>query len=198
MTKRLTTRWIGVAFSLSAFLAAPHFAPAQSASKARRVANAEFGRFKWPTYRQVKTSTSVPQVKVIQFLLRNRGFYKSQPDGVFGANTAHAVRAFQRANSLKSDGVMGAQTWRLLLLRLKRGDGGDAVRALQTMLRETTGHEAQFLTRDLPVDGVFGAQTENALRIAQESANWFEKRAVVDGSAGPQIWSIILANGAQP
>jgi peptidoglycan hydrolase-like protein with peptidoglycan-binding domain len=158
----------------------------------------QFSRFKWPTYRQVAHSTPVPEVKVIQFLLRNQGFFKRQPDGIFHADTASSVRAFQRAKGLKVDGIVGSQTWKPLLLRLKKGDRGDAVRALQTILRETTGHEAQYLTRDLPVDGVFGAETEKALRIAQDEANWFEKRAVVDGIAGPQIWSILLDGKYQP
>lgn len=195
---KFPTRLSVLALGLHAFIAAPHLAHAQPATKARRIVATEFQRYQWPKYRQVAQTTSVPQVKVIQFLLRNRGFYKRQPDGVFGQYTAHAVRAFQRAHRLKVDGSVGAQTWRPLLLRLKKGDRGDAVRALQTMLRQTTGHEAQYLTPNLPVDGIFGAQTENALRIAQEQANWFEKRAEVDGIAGPQIWSLILAERYQP
>ncbi len=196
--KRLVVQLGLFAASLSVLAAVLQSSSAQPANHSRRITSTEARKLHWPAYHQVKTKTSVPQVKAIQFLLRNRGFYKSQPDGIFGSSTAQAARAFQRANKLKVDGIVGAQTWPTLLLRLKKGDRGDAVRALQIMLRQTTGHEAQFLTPDLPVDGIFGAQTEKALRIAQEQANWFEKRAEVDGIAGPQIWSLILLEHYQP
>lgn len=35
-------------------------------------------------------------------------------DGVFGISTEHALKAFQTANGLKSDGVAGARTWAVL------------------------------------------------------------------------------------
>ena len=184
--------------TLSACIGVISMAAAQPATKARRITASQSKPFGWPTYRPVTHSKPIPEVKVIQYLLRNQGYFKRQPDGIFHKDTARAVRAFQRNKRLKADGIVGAQTWQPLLLRLRKGDRGDAVRALQTILRETTGHEAQYLTRDLPVDGFFGSQTEKALGIAQEVANWFEKRAVVDGIAGPQIWSILLGGGSQP
>ena len=40
---------------------------------------------------------------------------KVKPDGVFGPDTEDAVRRFQKAKGLASDGVVGADTWRALL-----------------------------------------------------------------------------------
>ena len=187
-----------VALMLFVVVSTLSVAPAQTATRARRITEAQAKPYKWPTFRQVKSKTSVPEVKVIQFLLRNQGYFNRRPDGIFGNYTTSRVRAFQRAKRIKSDGIVGPQTWRHLLLRLRKGDRGDAVRALQTILRQTTGHEAQYLTPNLAVDGIFGDSTEEALRIAQEAANTIEKRAAVDGIAGPQIWSILLADSHEP
>ncbi|ARV57902.1 hypothetical protein BZZ01_03960 [Nostocales cyanobacterium HT-58-2] len=49
-------------------------------------------------------------VKVLQRLLVSNGYFV-QLDGVFGALTETAVRAFQSARGLKADGVVGPRTW---------------------------------------------------------------------------------------
>jgi hypothetical protein len=53
------------------------------------------------------------EVKTLQTLLRDRGF-DAQPDGFFGDGTDAAVKAFQRANDLDDDGVVGPRTWAAL------------------------------------------------------------------------------------
>jgi peptidoglycan hydrolase-like protein with peptidoglycan-binding domain len=55
------------------------------------------------------------QVKRLQKLLARRGFDPQGADGVFGKNTAAAVRAAQKANGLDVDGIVGPLTWRALL-----------------------------------------------------------------------------------
>ena len=49
-------------------------------------------------------------VSVLQFLLKARGFCSDQPTGAFDADTAAAVRAFQRAHGLVADGIAGRAT----------------------------------------------------------------------------------------
>jgi len=121
----------------------------------------------WRTFRQTQSKKVVPEVKAIQFLLRARGFYKAQPDGIFGAQTTAAVKAFQRKNGLKADGIVGAATFPKLVRVVKRGDRGDAVRAVQILLRDFAGHEAQYPYADMKIDGVFGYITESAVRDYQ-------------------------------
>ncbi|MGJ5672612.1 MAG: peptidoglycan-binding domain-containing protein [Nostochopsis sp.] len=52
-------------------------------------------------------------VRVLQRVLRFNG-YTVQVDGIFGALTESAVKAFQNRRNLASDGIVGQRTWREL------------------------------------------------------------------------------------
>ena len=54
-----------------------------------------------------------PEVRYLQEILTNAGF-PTATDGVFGAATEAAVKAFQRDNGLEADGVVGPLTWKAL------------------------------------------------------------------------------------
>lgn len=54
------------------------------------------------------------QVKEVQTRLKNWGFYKGKVDGIYGWRTAVAVKAFQRKQGLKADGVVGNLTAKAL------------------------------------------------------------------------------------
>ena len=55
-----------------------------------------------------------PTPKQIQIALRNAGYNPGKIDGKMGKLSRDAIRAFQKANNLASDGKMGKQTWNLL------------------------------------------------------------------------------------
>ena len=55
------------------------------------------------------------QVKVLQYLLIDAGFDCDKVDGIAGKNTIAAVKAFQTAQGLTADGIVGAKTWAALL-----------------------------------------------------------------------------------
>ena len=59
------------------------------------------------TYRQ---GSSGETVRTIQTKLKNWGYYNGAVDGIFGSQTAEAVRYFQRSNGLTADGVAGPAT----------------------------------------------------------------------------------------
>lgn len=51
------------------------------------------------------------QVKGLQEMLKGYGYYKATIDGDFGAKTEEAVKAFQKAEGLTVDGIVGEKTW---------------------------------------------------------------------------------------
>lgn len=56
-----------------------------------------------------------PRVAELQRLLRDRGFFTNPSiTENFGPVTDSAVKAFQKANKLKEDGIVGPRTWNLL------------------------------------------------------------------------------------
>lgn len=56
------------------------------------------------TYRQ---GSSGEQVRIIQTKLKNWGYYDGAVDGIYGSQTAQAVKYFQRKNGLTADGIAG-------------------------------------------------------------------------------------------
>ncbi|HEY9829876.1 MAG TPA: peptidoglycan-binding domain-containing protein [Stenomitos sp.] len=62
----------------------------------------------------LKEGSSGPLVKQLQQALKDKGFNPGTIDGVFGLGTKAAVRAFQQANKLEADGLVGKQTWNAL------------------------------------------------------------------------------------
>ena len=50
-------------------------------------------------------------VKTLQEKLNAKGFHSGNVDGIFGAKTYAAVTAFQKANGLAADGIVGSLTW---------------------------------------------------------------------------------------
>jgi peptidoglycan hydrolase-like protein with peptidoglycan-binding domain len=81
-------------------------------------------------------------------------------DGLFGASTDTAVRAFQASRDLVQTGVVESATWDALVVPLGPGATGDAVVALQRELREKRA--AAVL-----LDGVYGTSTTAAVTAFQ-------------------------------
>ena len=132
-------------------------------------------------------------VKTLQEKLNAKGFDSGNVDGIFGAKTYAAVTAFQKANGLGVDGIVGKLTWGKLYdatpvnvtpvttqPMLRTGSRGDAVRKLQEMLNAkgyTCGN----------VDGIFGSKTYAAV-LAFQKANGLG----ADGIVGPLTWGKLV------
>ncbi|MEO0759339.1 MAG: peptidoglycan-binding protein [Cyanobacteria bacterium J06648_16] len=106
-------------------------------------------------------------------------------DGYFGPKTRNAAKYLQCIGGLRVDGRVGPQTWRFIkdgyagLPVLRRGSQGSGVHAVQLMLKRL-----QF--SELITDGVFGEQTERALKTMQQRFG-----LVPDGIVGPNTWKPI-------
>lgn len=133
----------------------------------------------WPL---VQEGASGEDVRSIQYLVTAHG-HTTNVDGSFGPNTKAAVEAFQSSQGLGVDGIVGPQTWPKLVIQVKQGDSGDGVRAVQDQIHSRGDGQV------LAVDGIFGPDTEAAVRAFQQLLG-----LTVDGIVGPDTW-IHLANG---
>lgn len=150
-------------------------------------------------------------------LNRIRQNYPSIPripdaNGFFDASTQAAVRQFQRIFNLTPDGIVGKATWykikqiynavkrlselysegitiseveRIFSEVIRRGDRGRDVRTIQYYL-----NFLGFFNDRLPqlnVDGIFGSETENAVRTFQRNYG-----LTVDGIVGRATWNAII------
>ena len=132
-------------------------------------------------------------VKALQEKLNAKGFDSGNVDGIFGAKTYAAVTAFQKANSLGVDGIVGKLTWAKLYdatpvnvtpvttqPMLRTGSRGDAVRKLQELLN-ALGYDCGS------VDGIFGSKTYAAV-LAFQKANGL----AADGIVGSLTWGKLV------
>jgi peptidoglycan hydrolase-like protein with peptidoglycan-binding domain len=123
--------------------------------------------------------------RTLQHLLRSHG-QRVAVDGIFGPRTAAAVRAFQESRQLAPDGDVGALTWAAIIVQVKRGSQGDAVRGVQEefQFRNLSGDP----TIGVQIDGIFGPETDAAVRGFQEALG-----LSVDGIVGPLTWRALVS-----
>ncbi|MFD6668990.1 MULTISPECIES: peptidoglycan DD-metalloendopeptidase family protein [Streptomyces] len=123
-------------------------------------------------------------VKNLQTHLAAAG-HSVEKDGVFGAKTLQAVKAFQKKIGTAADGVVGPKTWGALVTapakgtKLREGSSGTEVKYLQRGLNATLG-------RSLAVDGKLGSASKAAVVAYQKS-----RGLAADGVVGPSTWSAL-------
>ena len=81
------------------------------------------------------------EVTALQSLLKEKGYYKGNVDGIFGTATKNAVVSFQRDNGLKTDGIAGQQT--LSALGLGEGNNSGYNSTDYTLLARVISAEAR-------------------------------------------------------
>jgi len=135
----------------------------------------------------LKRGSNDPAVRDLQQALKTLGHDPGAIDGVFGASTESAVKAFQQAREITADGIVGRVTWINIdeadqsepVLRM--GSSGLPVRRLQSRM-SAVGFDMGG------VDGRFGAKTEQAVKQLQQLS-----KLGVDGVVGAKTWAIVDA-----
>jgi peptidoglycan hydrolase-like protein with peptidoglycan-binding domain len=114
---------------------------------------------------------------MVQYLLRAQG-YDLAADGIFGPGTADAVSRFQAAKGFSVTGKVESALWEALIVPLRLGDQGDAVRAVQKHIDAVNPFGGTLVP-----DGVF---TEGLQRLIQsvQAADTLP----VDGVVSPDTW----------
>jgi peptidoglycan hydrolase-like protein with peptidoglycan-binding domain len=136
----------------------------------------------WPL---VKQGDKVFPVRPLQHLLRARN-HPVGVDGIFGPKTKAAVQAFQTSQGLAADGIVGPNTWPKLVVQVKRGSKGDAVRAVQAVMKfhDQSNGEGP----GVQVDGIFGPRTDAWVRGFQKAVG-----TPADGIVGPITWRALVS-----
>jgi peptidoglycan hydrolase-like protein with peptidoglycan-binding domain len=132
----------------------------------------------------VRRGDKVFPVRPLQQLLRARS-HPVAVDGIFGPNTEAAVKAFQQSRGLGADGIVGPRTWPRLIVQVKQGSTGDAVRGVQEVIKF---HRSAGEGPPTQIDGIFGPRTDEFVRGFQSSVG-----TAADGIVGPITWRAMVS-----
>ena len=161
----------------------------------------------------IKLNATGDAVEALQQRLKELGYYTGSLTGTYDKATQKALKAFQKKNGLKADGVAGADTQKLLVSAealsldatptpkptatptpeptyvipdstVRRNDENADAKAVQKRLKQLG-----YLRGN--ADGKFGYQSVQALKAFQE-ANGLEP----DGVAGKSTYALLFSNQA--
>ncbi len=135
----------------------------------------------------LKRGSTDPAVRDLQEALKVLGYAPGPIDGVFGATTEAAVKAFQQAKEITADGIVGKVTW----INIDEADQSEPVLTLgSTGLPVRRAQKRMSLVGfDVGgVDGSYGSKTAAAVKKLQQQSG-----VGVDGVVGPQTWALIDA-----
>ncbi|MBE5796266.1 MAG: hypothetical protein E7327_02685 [Clostridiales bacterium] len=151
-------------------------------------------------YATLRPGDSSSEVRNMQYTLYELGYYDGRVDGVYGATTEDAVRAFQIRNDLRPvDGIAGNKTLRLLYSdkaigasaaetdfdTLRKGDRGSSVVEMQECLQELG-----YLSEPT---GYYDSATVEAVKNFQR-----RNGLTVDGTAGQETLRLLYSDDPVP
>ncbi len=148
-------------------------------------------------------------VRTMQSVLFAKGYYTGEITGNYDSATVNAVKAFQKKNNLKADGVCGVQTQELLYGSGVSVNGTatpkpspsptplpELVKPSSTVRKGSKGNDAKIVQQRLidlkylagKADGIFGDKSVNALKAFQTKNN-----LVADGVAGSGTNAVLFS-----
>ena len=139
-------------------------------------------------------------VKKVQVNLEDTYYYRGSADGIFDIEVYRAVKSFQESVGLKTDGVVGEQTYNALIGRtpaifhgglptrsLSQGSSGYDVYVLQKRLKELN-------YMGINASGRFADDTLVAVKSFQ-GANNLKQTGVVDAKLRRYLWPVEVDAG---
>jgi len=131
----------------------------------------------------------------IQQRLMDLGYMDpDEPTDYFGNVTERSVKRFQKIHELADDGVIGPDTYDLLMSEnakyyaAKKGDSGADIEGIQWRL-----YQLGYIASLDYVTGNFGDKTEEAVKLFQEKNN-----LTVDGTVGRQTQNLLYSDEVKP
>jgi peptidoglycan hydrolase-like protein with peptidoglycan-binding domain len=137
----------------------------------------------------LKTGSKGKNVEDLQKMLNDRVGNRQQikVDSIFGAATEKLVKMMQYRYFLTQDGIVGAQTWHVLCTGtlveqplLQIGSKSPLVSRVQQVLRDGSYYAGN-------PDGLFGIQTERAVKTLQQN-----RELQPDGKIGDRTWGVLV------
>ena len=142
----------------------------------------------WPLVRQ---GDQQHPVQTLQYLLRAPEDTRWRWTGSSAPTPTVPCVPFQQQKNLSVDGVVGPNTWSALIIQVKQGSQGDAVRGVQEefQFRNLSGNPS----KGLQVDGIFGPRTDASVRGFQQALHADIPSVAVDGIIGPITWRALVS-----
>lgn len=159
-------------------------------------------------YAYLQSGSTGKNVIVLQEALKELGFYSGTADGAYGVGTVSAVKAFQKKNGIKQDGVATPEVQKLIFEgtplnakgkkvdvtvlpntqvdTLRQNDKGDQVTDLQRRLNSLGVYSGSFT-------GVYDSATVSAVKEFQR-----QHQLTVDGIAGPKTLKLLYLISTTP
>ncbi len=155
---------------------------------------------------EIKKGNTGKTVLELQSTLIFTGFL-IRKDGIFGIETETAVKLFQKNSKIKSDGIVNQSTWEKLI-QAKEAKSSSALEDRMYLLekplnkleattiiqKKHTGLLVEKLQIEmlkqgylLGIDGIFGIETEKAVKDFQQ-----KNKLQIDGVVGERTWKALL------